>query len=138
MPAAAGDSEEQGSPRRAKFREGGIELSIGARDLKPRKELSPEERKKKTEADDAEQLLHLKRVYGISILLLMAIQLIVVNGIFGVYAALGYDWRPPSGAVQVWLAATFVQIVSVVVVITRSLFPTPALRDGTSEKRTRS
>jgi hypothetical protein len=35
----------------------------------------------------------------------------------------GYDWRPPEAVVQVWLTATFVQIVSVVVVITRSLFP---------------
>jgi hypothetical protein len=56
-------------------------------------------------------------------LLLMAAQLIVVNAAFVIYAAVGYDWAPPSGVVQVWLTATFVQIVSVVVVITRSLFP---------------
>ena len=52
-----------------------------------------------------------------------AAQLIVVNAVFLLYAALGYDWAPPAGVVQVWLAATFVQVVSVVVVIARSLFP---------------
>jgi hypothetical protein len=53
----------------------------------------------------------------------MGLQLIVVNAVFVIYADDGYHWQPPDGVVQVWLTATFGQIVSVVVVITRSLFP---------------
>jgi hypothetical protein len=47
----------------------------------------------------------------------------VVNAGFMIYSWKGFDWAPPDGVVQVWLTATFVQIVSVVVVITKSLFP---------------
>lgn len=83
----------------------------------------PPERKARLEGDDLEELIKLKRFYGRVILLLMALQLIVVNAVFALYACSGYDWRPPEGVVQVWLTATFVQIVSVVYVITRSLFP---------------
>jgi hypothetical protein len=95
---------------------------IGLTDPTPVKSLPPS-RKERLEGDDLEQLIKLKRFYGLGILLLMGLQLIVVNAAFVVYAAAGYDWRPPEGVVQVWLTATFVQIVSVVVVITRSLFP---------------
>lgn len=93
---------------------------IGARDVKRRKELSPEEEAK---AKDLVALTELKERYGKWILILMAAQLAVVNAVFLLYAWLGFDFKPPDGIVQVWLVATFVQIVSVVVVITRSLFP---------------
>jgi cation transport ATPase len=83
----------------------------------------PEPRNARLESDNLEQLIELKRFYGRWILVTMAVQLIVVNAVFLLYAALGYDWAPPAGVVQVWLAATFVQVVSVVVVIARSLFP---------------
>jgi hypothetical protein len=86
------------------------------------KELPPE-RKARLEGDDLEELIKLKRFYGRSVLVLMAVQLAVVNAGFLFYSWKGYDWQPPDGVVQVWLTATFVQIVSVVVVITKSLFP---------------
>ncbi len=95
---------------------------IGLTDPTPVKSLPPS-RKERLEGDDLEQSIKLKRFYGLGILLLMGLQLIVVNAVFVIYASKGYDWRPPEGVVQVWLTATFVQIVSVVVVITRSLFP---------------
>jgi hypothetical protein len=95
---------------------------IGLTDPTPVKALPPS-RKERLEGDDLEQSIKLKRFYGLGILLLMGLQLIVVNAVFVFYAGEGYDWRPPEGVVQVWLTATFVQIVSVVVVITRSLFP---------------
>ena len=76
--------------------------------------------------------LRLKRSYGKWILILMAAQLGVVNGAFILMAWWGYDWMVPAGIVQVWLAGTFVQIVSIVYVITRSLFPSepPAAQVG--------
>lgn len=96
--------------------------NIGLTASTPVKTLPPS-RKEKLEGDDLEQLIKLKRFYGLGILGLMAAQLIVVNAAFLLYAALGYEWAPPPKVVQVWLVVTFVQIVSVVVVITRSLFP---------------
>lgn len=95
---------------------------IGLTDPTPVKALPPS-RKETLEGDDLEQSIKLKRFYGLGILLLMGLQLIVVNAVFVIYAESGYHWHPPQGVVQVWLTATFVQIVSVVVVITRSLFP---------------
>lgn len=86
------------------------------------KELPPE-RKARLEGDDLEELIKLKRFYGRIVLILMALQLIVVNAGFLFYSWKGWGWKPPDGVVQVWLTATFVQIVSVVVVITKSLFP---------------
>jgi hypothetical protein len=83
----------------------------------------PPERKARLEGDDLEELIRLKRFYGRSVLALMTLQLVVVNAGFLIYSWKGYDWKPPEGVVQVWLSATFVQIVSVVVVITKSLFP---------------
>ncbi len=95
---------------------------IGLTDPTPVKTLPPS-RKERLEGDDLEQSIKLKRFYGLGILFLMGLQLIVVNAVFVIYADDGYHWHPPEGVVQVWLTATFVQIVSVVVVITRSLFP---------------
>jgi hypothetical protein len=97
-----------------------IPSDIGATNVKVRKELSPEQEAK---TKDLVALTKLKERYGKWILILMAAQLGVVNALFLLYAWLGYDFKPPEGIVQVWLVATFVQIVSVVVVITKSLFP---------------
>lgn len=95
---------------------------IGLADATPVQQLPPS-RKEKLEGDDLEQLIELKRFYGRWILIMMAVQLVVVNAGFLAYSWAGYHWTPPDGVVQVWLTATFVQIVSVVVVITKSLFP---------------
>jgi hypothetical protein len=112
----------QGSDLPSPAKLGELLEKIGLSDSTPVSELPPE-RMERLEGDDLEQLIKLKRFYGIAILIMMAVQLVVVNVGFGLYAALGYDWAPPYQVVQVWLAATFVQIVSVVVVITKSLFP---------------
>lgn len=106
---------------------GNIADDIGVRDAKRRKELSPEEEAK---TKDLEALTELKQRYGKWILILMGAQLAVVNAGFLLYAWLGYDFKPPDNIVQVWLVATFVQIVSVVVVITKSLFPGEKTQTG--------
>lgn len=101
---------------------GDLLAKIGIGDATRVRELPPS-RKERLEGDDLEQLIRLKRFYGVGVLCLMGAQLVVVNAGFLLYTALGFDWAPPAGVAQVWLTATFVQIVSVVVVITRSLFP---------------
>lgn len=93
---------------------------IGAKDPTPKKNLPSKE-----EADRRDQmtLTDLKKFYGKWLLIMMAGQLGIVNIAFFVYAWRGYDFAPPDNIVRVWLVATFVEIVSVVVVVTRSLFP---------------
>jgi hypothetical protein len=63
-----------------------------------------------------------KRGYGRIMLRMMAGQLVLANGIFVAVAWAGYDWKVPHSIMHVWLAATFVQIVSVVAIIVRALF----------------
>lgn len=62
--------------------------------------------------------------FGIAIaaLVLMALQVLVANGIFGWYGAAA-GWDVPSTAIGAWLAATVVEVVAVVLVIVNYLFP---------------
>jgi hypothetical protein len=52
----------------------------------------------------------------------MVVQIVLVNVVFVVYA-LTLGAQTPVGALQAWLGTTVVQIVAVVLVITRYLFP---------------
>jgi hypothetical protein len=69
----------------------------------------------------------LKRTYAMWILALLGVQLLLANAIFVAFAWAGEDWHLSTAVVQAWLAATAVQIVGVVLVVTRHLFPN---RDG--------
>lgn len=62
--------------------------------------------------------------FGIAIaaLALMALQVLVANGIFGWYGVAA-DWDVPSAAIGAWLGATVVEVVAVVLVIVNYLFP---------------
>lgn len=69
------------------------------------------------------QDIQLKRTYAKWLLLLMAGQLVVADAIFVVYAWAGEHWHLDAGVIQVWLAATLVELIGVALVITRYLFP---------------
>ena len=43
--------------------------------------------------------------------------------VFVVLAWAGWNWELSSGVIEVWLAATVVQVVGVVAIVTRHLFP---------------
>lgn len=97
----------------------------------------PEELRHLPERDRA-QAIHLKRKaadlehrlknrYATWILILLGAQLLIANAIFTAFAWAGEDWELSTSVVQVWLAATVVQVVGVVYVVTRHLFPN---RDG--------
>jgi hypothetical protein len=62
--------------------------------------------------------------FGIAIaaLVLMALQVLVANGIFGWYGVAA-DWHVPSSAIGAWLGTTVVEVVAVVLVIVNYLFP---------------
>jgi len=83
-------------------------------------ELGPE---RAAAVEDQLQETELKRTYARTLLRLMFGQLIVANGVFIAYAWVGKDWDLETPVINVWLAATVVQVVGVVLVVTRSLFP---------------
>lgn len=64
----------------------------------------------------------LKRDYGRWMLWMMAGQLALTNLIFLAIVWIGFDWKLHDSVLHVWLAGTFVQVVSVVAIIVRSLF----------------
>ena len=67
--------------------------------------------------------LDLRSKYAKGLLYLLGLQLVAANVVFCIYAAIGKHWRLDDGVIQVWLAATVVQMVGVVTVVTRYLFP---------------
>ena len=56
-------------------------------------------------------------------MILVAAQLVVADVVFVVYAWAGEGWQLSAGVIEVWLAATLVELIAVVLVITRYLFP---------------
>ncbi|MDQ3090278.1 MAG: hypothetical protein M3R46_01180 [Actinomycetota bacterium] len=56
-----------------------------------------------------------------------AIQIAAADYIFYLYGS-AWEWRIPTAAINGWLTATVVQVVSVVLVTTRYLFPKDGFR----------
>ena len=52
-----------------------------------------------------------------------AAQVAIADAVFLVYAWVGRDWDVPAQAISAWLGATVVQVIAVLLVITRYLFP---------------
>jgi hypothetical protein len=75
----------------------------------------------------AEQEHGLRQDYGDWIIRLLGIQLLVADVVFIVFAWVGKDWDLTPGVIEIWLAATVVQVVGVAAIVTRHLFPK---RDG--------
>jgi hypothetical protein len=61
-----------------------------------------------------------------------AAQIVVADGVFVIYAWVGMSWEVPTPAIAAWLSATVVQVIAVLLVITRYLFP-----DGGRKRRNR-
>jgi hypothetical protein len=74
-------------------------------------------------ARDYEQDIGLKKVYGWVLLGLMGVQLAIADVVFVLYAKNGVAWKIPPQVIDIWLGATFVEVVGVVYVVTRYLFP---------------
>ncbi len=64
----------------------------------------------------------LRKSVAVGALLVMALQIVVANGIFVWYGETN-GWDIPAGAISAWLGSTVVQIVAVVLVIMKYLFP---------------
>jgi hypothetical protein len=75
------------------------------------------------------QELNLRETYAKNLLRILAAELVAVNVMFWLYAEVGHGWNVPDAVIQIWLGATVVQVVGIVAVVTRYLFPN---RDGAS------
>lgn len=77
--------------------------------------------------EKARNLLAYGKVYAYGALVAMGVQILIADIAFYIYGyehvANGHRWQIPVGAIQVWLGATVVQIIGVVLVIAKSLFP---------------
>ena len=75
------------------------------------------------ERQDRRQDIGMKRVYGYVLLTAMLLQVFVADAVFVKYAATGADWELSPTVVNVWLVAALAEVVAIVAVVTRSLFP---------------
>ncbi len=75
----------------------------------------------------AEQEHGLRQSYADWILRIIGAQFLVADIVFVTFAWVGKRWDLPPEVIEVWLAATVVQVVGVVAIVTRHLFPN---RDG--------
>jgi hypothetical protein len=85
-------------------------------------EQSPVERRDHAAADDAELDVTLKRRVANTALVFMALQILVADAMFGTYG-FGNGWVLPPSAVVAWLGSVVAEVIGVVLVVTRSLFP---------------
>jgi hypothetical protein len=65
----------------------------------------------------------LKKKYATWLCWLLSAQLALADTVFVVYAWAGKHWRLDGPVIEIWLGATVVQVVGVVLVVTRHLFP---------------
>ena len=81
-----------------------------------------EAEKREIEAKRRRNLLGFGKFYAYGAMIGMGIQVLIADVAFYIY---GYEnhWHIPSAAIDVWLGAVVVQVIGVVVVIARSLFP---------------
>ena len=92
-------------------------------DAQPAPTLAQHEAEKRIIANQkAKNLLAYGKVYAYGSMSAMVVQMLIADVAFFLYGY-AYHWRVPVGAIQVWLGATVVQIIGVVVVIAKSLFP---------------
>lgn len=71
----------------------------------------------------AEQEHGLRQRYADWILWLLGTQFVIADAVFVTFAWVGKSWDLSSGVIEIWLVATVVQVVAVVAIVTRHLFP---------------
>jgi hypothetical protein len=64
-----------------------------------------------------------KQFYARALLAGLGAQIAVVDGVLFGYACKGVHWKIDPNLIYVWLSATVVEVISVVYVVTRHLFP---------------
>ncbi len=103
------------------------------RDLQhlPEKRLAQELDRARQEVDTKRardtQEIELRRTYANGLLRILTAQLVIADLVFVVFAWAGKDWNLSTAVIDTWLGAVVVQVIGVVLVVTRHLFPQ---RDG--------
>jgi hypothetical protein len=130
-----GDSHGEAAGVRLSGRDGALGEFVGVAKASPSDEL-PDDLKHLEERERAqglklrrlfaEQEHGLRQRYADWILWLLGVQFVVADAVFVVFAWAGRGWELPPGVIEVWLAATVVQVVGVVAIVTRHLFPNRA------------
>jgi hypothetical protein len=69
------------------------------------------------------QDIDLKESYARNLLRVLVLQLFIADLVFIVYAWAGKNWNIPSPSIDIWLGATLVEVIGVVLVVTQYLFP---------------
>jgi hypothetical protein len=72
---------------------------------------------------DREQDINLKRTYARRLLWLLTFQMAIADGVFVAYAQVGVHWALTPQVIDAWLGATLIEVVGIVLVVTRYLFP---------------
>jgi hypothetical protein len=72
---------------------------------------------------DFQQDIGLKKSYAYALLGLVGAQLLVADVVFVAYAHWGVHWHLSAGVIDVWLGATFAEVVGMTTVVVRYLFP---------------
>jgi hypothetical protein len=93
---------------------------LDVEDVRPTADLTPWE---ELRYQDLRQDIELRRRYALRMLWILGAELTFVNLMFLLYTWIGVHWRVPGTTMQVWLSATVVQVVGIVYVVTRYLFP---------------
>jgi len=69
------------------------------------------------------QLLDLREKYALWFRPVLGAQLVVADVVFIIYAWAGVHWKVPPAAISAWLGAVVVQVIGIVMVIVKGLFP---------------
>lgn len=66
----------------------------------------------------------LRRLVGVGALVVMIMQILIADWVF-IRHAEAVEWRLSATAITAWMGATVIEVIAVVLVIARSLFPQP-------------
>ena len=96
------------------------EVLSALEDARPVDNLPPYYEQEKRER---EQDITLKRWYAVSLLVGLGAQILIVDVVLTLYAWKGVHWHIEPLISDVWLGATVVEVIAVVLVVTQHLFP---------------
>lgn len=76
-----------------------------------------------TKRERDKQEIELRRTYANGLLRILTGQLVIADAVFVAFAWAGKDWNLSTAVIDTWLGAVVVQVIGVVLVVTRHLFP---------------
>lgn len=76
-----------------------------------------------TKRERDKQEIELRRTYANGLLRILTGQLVIAGAVFVAFAWAGKDWNLSTAVIDTWLGAVVVQVIGVVLVVTRHLFP---------------